>query len=68
MTPAAYRDALARLGLSQVGAARLFGVNPRTSRRWALGELEVPRAVEIALLLLCGEPASRFIEHRSDDQ
>ena len=47
-----YREALKRLHLSQVGAARLFAVNPRTSRRWALGEQNVPRAVEIALGLL----------------
>lgn len=49
MTADAYRDALDRLGLSQVGAAKFFGVNPRTSRRWALGEQEVPRVVELAL-------------------
>jgi hypothetical protein len=35
MTPAQYRDALARLDLTQVAAARLLGVDDRTSRRWA---------------------------------
>jgi hypothetical protein len=35
MTPAQYRDALARLDLTQVAAARLLGINDRTSRRWA---------------------------------
>lgn len=35
MTANQYRTALERLGLSQVGAARLFGVNDTTSRRWA---------------------------------
>ncbi len=49
MTAAEYRDALAALGLTQVGAARLFGVNERTSRRWALGQNDIPRAVEIVL-------------------
>lgn len=52
MTPTEYREAIESLGLSQVGAARLFGVDPRTSRRWALGELPVPRAVELALKLM----------------
>ena len=35
MTPAQYRDALARLGLTQVAVARVFGVGDRTARRWA---------------------------------
>jgi hypothetical protein len=52
MTHLEYREAIERLGLSQVGAARLFHVDPRTSRRWALGELDIPRAVEIALYLM----------------
>lgn len=47
-----YRDALARLDLTQVGAAKLFGVNDRTSRRWAIGEQEIPQAVAIALRLM----------------
>lgn len=52
MTADEYRDALARLDLSQVGAAKLFGVNDRTSRRWARAEQEIPRAVAIALRLM----------------
>lgn len=52
MTHTEYREAIESIGLSQVGAARLFGVDPRTSRRWALGELPVPRAVELALKLM----------------
>lgn len=35
MTAKQYRAALAKLNLTQVGAARLFGVNDVTSRRWA---------------------------------
>ena len=35
MTAGQYRAALARLALTQVGAARLLGVNEATSRRWA---------------------------------
>lgn len=52
MTHAEYRAAIKTLGLSQVGTASLFGVDPRTSRRWALGELPVPRAVELSLRLM----------------
>ena len=35
MTPAQYRDALTRLGLTQAAVARLLGIDDRTSRRWA---------------------------------
>jgi DNA-binding transcriptional regulator YiaG len=49
MTADEYREALARLDLSQVAAARLLGVDDRTSRRWATGERDVPG------------PASRFL-------
>lgn len=64
MTPIAYRECLDRLGLSQVGAAKLFRVNERTARRWALGEQDVPRAVDITLTLMVRfkvKPA-RFME------
>jgi pyocin large subunit-like protein len=52
MSPSEFRAALAALGLPVVGAARVFGVNQRTAQRWAAGEQEVPRAVEIALTLM----------------
>ena len=52
MTHAEYRDALAALSLSQVRAASLFGVDARTSRRWALGEKPVPRVVALVLRLM----------------
>ena len=63
MTANQYRAALEKLQLSQVAAARLFGVGDRTSRRWALGEDEVPRAVAIALTLMIEHnvDASRFM-------
>ncbi len=35
MTPQEYRDALEALGLSQRKAAKLLGVNEKTSRDWA---------------------------------
>lgn len=49
MTPHEYRNLLAALGLTQAGAARLLGVDERTSRRWANGERDVP------------PPAARFL-------
>jgi DNA-binding transcriptional regulator YiaG len=44
-----YREAIGRLGLSQIAAARLLGVDARTSRRWASGERDIP------------PPAARFL-------
>jgi hypothetical protein len=52
MTPAQYREAIARLNLSQVAAGEFLIGNPRTSRRWALGESPVPRAVALLLRLM----------------
>ncbi len=36
MTPTEYRAALARLGLTQIGAGNLLGVSPRTAQDYAL--------------------------------
>lgn len=55
MTPNQFRSALDRLGLSQAGAAALVGADPRTGRRWALGERAVPECVAILLRLLMAE-------------
>lgn len=55
MTPTQYQAAIDRLGLSQVGAARLLGVDPRTSRRWVAGDLAIPRAVALALRLMLAQ-------------
>jgi hypothetical protein len=46
MTANEYRAALARFGLTQTGAARLFRADERTSRRWASGDRAVPPTVE----------------------
>jgi hypothetical protein len=55
MTPTQFRSALDRLGLSQLGAARLFRADGRTARRWALGERTVPKTVAILLKLMLAE-------------
>jgi DNA-binding transcriptional regulator YiaG len=52
MTPTQYAAAIERLGLSQVAAARFFGVGDRTCRRWISGEYEVPPAVTYCLSLM----------------
>jgi DNA-binding transcriptional regulator YiaG len=52
MTPDEFRAALARLGLTQSGAARLLGVDARTVRKWACDERGVPEPVR-RLLWLC---------------
>lgn len=45
MTAKQYSDAIERLGLTQVGAARFLGVDERTSRRWIAGERPIPEPV-----------------------
>lgn len=59
MTPSEYRAALAALGLTQAGAAELIGVNPRTSRRWALGESPIPQAVARLMAMMQADTESR---------
>jgi len=63
MTAKQFQAALDRLGLSQVGAARLLGADPRTARRWALGERSVPGPVAIILrLMLAGKITAQDID------
>lgn len=52
MTAKQYRDAIARLGLSQHKAAAWLGVSPRTSQGWALNETPVPEPVAKLLRLV----------------
>jgi DNA-binding transcriptional regulator YiaG len=51
VTPDEYSEAIETLGLSQLAAAKLLGVDGRTSRRWISGERDVP------------EPAARFLRY-----
>jgi hypothetical protein len=63
VTDSQFRNALDRLGLSQLGAARLFKSNDRTVRRWAIGERAVPVTVAIMLkLMLAGTITAADIE------
>jgi hypothetical protein len=52
MTPAQYKEAIARLHLTQVAAGEFLIGNPRTSRRWAAGHSPVPRSVAMLLRLM----------------
>lgn len=47
-----YSRALERLGWSQVGAARMLGIDARTSRRYASGDLQPPKPLQILLRVL----------------
>jgi hypothetical protein len=51
-----YRDLLAELDFTQVGAARFIEVDERTSRRWATGEIPVPTAVIMLLAVMAAHP------------
>lgn len=63
LTAKQYQAALDRLKLSQLGAARLFKADGRTSRRWASGERSVPESVAILLkLMLVGKITAADIE------
>jgi len=42
VTGAQFRAAIVRLGLSQLAAARLLGIDGRTCRRYIRGDLKIP--------------------------
>ena len=44
-----YRELIEKLGMTQVGAAKWMDIGERTSRRWAIGEVDVPLAVIMLL-------------------
>ncbi len=58
MTPDQLRAALDRLGLTQVGAARLLGIDPRTMRRYCAGDLDIPKWLPLALKGIKARPTS----------
>ncbi len=63
MTPNQFRAALDRIDLTQVGAANLFGVNPRTVRDWIAGETRIPETAAILLrLMVAGKVTVEDIE------
>ena len=52
MTPDEYRLAIAELGLTQVAAATMLGVDYRTSKNWSSGSTRIPHAVEMLLRIM----------------
>jgi DNA-binding transcriptional regulator YiaG len=52
VSPADLRAALAGLGLSQVGFARIARVDPRTVRKWVAGDRAIPGPVVVLIELL----------------
>jgi len=61
MTATQYRAALRRLGLTQVGAAKLLGIGERTARRWAQEGVE-GTAVILLRLAVAGKITVKDIE------
>jgi DNA-binding transcriptional regulator YiaG len=52
MTAQKFRDTIAKLGLSQVKAAHVLGIAPRTARRWAMGAVKIPAPAAKLLRLM----------------
>ena len=57
MTPTEYRDAIARLGLTQVEAGRVLGVSARTAQNYATRGPTGPAALAIRLLMAITLPS-----------
>ena len=58
MEPQEFRDILADLDMTIIASSRLFRVNERTSRRWAVGDLDIPWPVEMVLRIMQHERIS----------
>ncbi|MBY5442747.1 hypothetical protein HFO93_04505 [Rhizobium leguminosarum] len=52
MTADEFKASINTLGYSQVSISRLFGVNDRTGRRWASGEVPIPEAASTCIKLM----------------
>lgn len=69
MTSNQFNAALAKLDLTQVAAARLLGVDPRTARHYAAGTRSVPVTVAMLLrLLLRGRITAADIERAKTER
>lgn len=52
MTRDMFRQALCDLHMTQMAFANTAGVNPRTVRRWALGESPIPATIDALVCAL----------------
>jgi hypothetical protein len=57
VSPTEYRDAIARLGLTQVEAGRVLGVSARTAQNYATRGPTGPAALAIRLLMAITLPS-----------
>jgi DNA-binding transcriptional regulator YiaG len=63
MTSLQFRNVIAKIGLSQVQAARVLGVTPRTVRRWALDEVKIsPTAAKLLRLMQRGQISTQQVK------
>ena len=62
MTPTELRTALARLNLSQVGAAKMVGISDRTMRRYISGKYPIPAWLPLALAGMARQGAAEARE------
>jgi DNA-binding transcriptional regulator YiaG len=64
MTAHQFRTIIAKIGISQVQAAHILGVTPRTARRWALDEVNVsPTAAKLLRLIRDGEVTIKKVKN-----
>jgi transcriptional regulator with XRE-family HTH domain len=59
MSATRLRAVIKRLGLTQVGAAKELGVDPRTVLKWVGGERRIPAPVVLLLKVWLNYPHSR---------
>ena len=52
MTKTQFQDAIDTLGVSQIKASQLLGVNRKTAPRWARGESPIPHVVASLLRVM----------------
>jgi hypothetical protein len=64
-----YARAIERLGWSQVGAAKLLGIDPRTSRRYIAGDLAMPSTLQklLRLIVRLKITEARLLESTQDE-
>jgi DNA-binding transcriptional regulator YiaG len=63
MTALQFRTVITKVGLSQVQAAHVLGVTPRTVRRWALDEVKIPPpAAKLLRLMQMGQISTQQVK------
>jgi DNA-binding transcriptional regulator YiaG len=51
MSPVEFNELLPQWGITHGGLARLLNVSTRTISRWSMGEIDIPRAAYLLILL-----------------